>query len=183
MLALIGTALQIFGKVGANVQQGMAELQNASFYKEQADFAQFTKQRELSLISRNYAQQYSQRQSAYAGGGVDSSGSAEAVLGIVTARHFEEALAISTKYNLESKLARMRGTQSSDVAGTLNSTGYNLTQGATTALTAYNEYNKGGSSSVYTSYQGSGPMSPSASSGYSFLTSASSYLTGSSGGY
>lgn len=163
MWALVGTALQMFGQVGANVEQALAETQNAKFYEDQAKFSQFTKQRELSLISRNYAQQYSQRASAYAGGGVDASGSAEAVLGIVTARHFEEALAVSKKYDIETRLALLRKHQSEDVAGTLSSAGYNAVQMGGTALTAYNKYNQGtgGNVNYTTNFYGSGPMSPS----------------------
>lgn len=160
-LIVAGTALQIVGNLRANFDQARGELQNAAIYREQAALAQFAKEREIGLIARDYATTYGRQTSAYARGGVDVSGSAGLMLGMTMARYAEEAFATARKYDLESKIAMMRGDRSQEYADTLRSGEYNLLQGATTVLNAASEYGRaGGSFSGNTQYYGSGPMSP-----------------------
>ena len=161
-LLLIGTALQIAGRYGANMAQAQSELQNAQFYEEQAQFQQFTKQREIGLIARNYAAQYGQQAGVYAAAGVDvGSGSASLMLGGTLARHAAESLAAAKKYDLEMRLTRLRGAASQAHADTLSSPGFNLIQAGTTALSAYTDsLGSGGKTGGGTDFAGSGPMSP-----------------------
>lgn len=134
-LMATGAALQIWGQYSANQAQAEQERQNAAFYDEQAKFAQESALRQSALASQEYEFRKGAQFSAYAKGGVDISGSAAVVLADTLANKVNELNAIKRKGEMEVKLARMRGAQSSDQADMLSSPGYNLLQTSGTLLT------------------------------------------------
>lgn len=134
LLIAAGTALQVYGQYKANVDQAQAEIENAQFYQEQADFARAAQSRQEQIISTDYSRLFGAQKSAYGKGGVDISGSAAGVVAATTAAKVSELLAARKKGELDVKLAVLRGQQSQDVANRLNDPGYNTLQAATTVL-------------------------------------------------
>jgi len=142
-LMAAGTAVQIFGQYSANYSQAQAEIQNAQFYKEQADFAWQSSIRQANIASREYEARKGAQISAFAKGGVDMSGSAASVIADTLSARSEELMAIERKGQIEFKLARSRGRQAEGQAALLQDPIYNATQAGTTALTNYAAYKKG----------------------------------------
>ena len=134
ILMAAGTALQISGQLGANAAQAAAEKKNAQFYEEQAQFARLSAQRAESLSEVDWTTRYGAQVSAYAGGGVDLSGSAGLTVGGTLKMAVDDLFAIKKKGEMDMKLARLRGGQSAERANTLGSTEYNATQAGSTFL-------------------------------------------------
>lgn len=148
VLALVaaGAAMQMYGQYQANMAQAENERQNAEMYRKQAQMVLEAQWRQESISRTNYAQAVGAQYSAYAKGGVDISGSASSTIAGTIAQGINEISAIRKKGALDYELARMRGVQSDTTAGTLSSSGYNLTQAAATTLSA---------AAMYQSYKGS----------------------------
>lgn len=133
-----GTALNVIGNYQANLRQAQAELQNAAFYKEQAEFTILAKQRATEIAESEYAFRYGQQVSQAAKGGVDvTRGSVAGIFASTVAKKVREIAAIKEKSELDFKLATMRGMQSEEVAGFLSSPTTNLMQAGGTLLTGF----------------------------------------------
>ena len=137
VLMAIGTGIQMFGQWAENMAQAEQEKQNQKFYQEQAKYARQSAMRAEALAEFDYTYKIGQQASAYAGGGVDSSGSAGITIGGSVKNAIDELWAIKRKGDMDTELAFARGVLSGDRAKTLSSSSYNLTQGATTLLNAY----------------------------------------------
>lgn len=136
-LMAAGTALQVAGQLRSNLDQAKSELQNAAFYKEQADFAWDASLREADLSRERYTQAGGAQVSAYARGGVDISGSAASVAAGTYANMANELGAIRRKGELDFKLAMARSRNAEQNAGNLKDFGYNLLQAGGTVLSNY----------------------------------------------
>lgn len=138
VLFAAGTALNVIGNYQANLRQAQAELQNAAFYKEQAEFTILAKQRATEIAESEYAFRYGQQVSQAAKGGVDvTRGSVAGIFASTIAKKVREIAAIKEKSELDFKLATMRGLQSGEVAGFLSSPTTNLMQASGTLLTGF----------------------------------------------
>lgn len=134
-LLVAGVTMQILGRYGANIQQAIQERANAKFYKEQEDFARLAAQRAEEVAAFDYTHKLGEQMSAYAGGGVDLSGSAAVTVGGTVANALNEIRALREKGKLDVQLASMRKTQANQTADTLSSPGYNAIQAGGTLLT------------------------------------------------
>ena len=135
VLMAAGTALQVYGNYQANMAQAKAELLNAEFYKQQADFVKQAEFRQSAITAAEYEYKRGAQVSAYAKGNVAIGGSVSGVLAESLARKVDELTAIKQKGDLEYTLASARAKQSAEMADRLQSFGYNLTQAGTTTLT------------------------------------------------
>ncbi len=134
VLMAAGTALQVAGQYQANMAQAKAELQNADYYRAQADFVRQAQFRQADITAREYTARKGLQVSAYAKGNVDLSGSAATVVAATLAEQVEELTAIKQKGELDYKLAIMRSRQSTQQAETLSSFEYNFFQSGGTLL-------------------------------------------------
>lgn len=137
ILMAAGTVMQMMGQVGANLQQSIAERANQKFYQQQAEYAQESALRSERLAGFEYSYKIGQQIGDYAASGVDISGSAAMTVGGSIANEISEVAAIRKKGAIDTQLARMRANQSGQLASTLSSNGYNITQGLTTAIGNY----------------------------------------------
>ena len=137
LLLAVGTGMQIFGQLQANMAQARQEIENAKFYEEQAKFALEAMHRQEDIASRQYEARKGAQVSAYAKGGVDLSGSAALTIAETVAQKAEELSAIKRKGELDYKLAKLRARSSQAQGEMLQSTEYNFMQAGGTALTAY----------------------------------------------
>ena len=134
ILMAAGTAIQVAGQMSQNAAQAATSKQNALFYEEQAQYARVSALRAASISEVDWTGKYGQTASAYAGGGVDLSGSAGLQLAGVLKQSVDDLWAIKTKGDLDVKLARLRGNQADDTAAMLSSTSYNALQAGTAVL-------------------------------------------------
>jgi len=169
-LMAAGTVMQMLSQYGANLQQAEAEKANAEYFRMQADFAQDAQLRSERLAAFEYSQRIGEQIGAYAASGVDMSGSATLTVAGTLANYTEELLAIRKKGMMEMRLANARGKMSEDTAKLLASPTYNLTQAATTGLSAYAASEGFGSwnnnRGVEYKYASGGPGSGTKSTGY-----------------
>lgn len=70
-----GLVLRSYGRFKANQDQADAEEKNASFFREQAEFARFAGERSELIFNRETMVLFSQQESAFAKAGVDSESS------------------------------------------------------------------------------------------------------------
>lgn len=140
LILAAGTTLQLIGQWGANIQQAIAEKANAQFYREQEQFARLASERAEQVAAFDYSYKIGEQVSAYAGSGVDMSGSAEVTVGGTISNAIREIVALREKGRLDVRLASMRAQQAQTTADTLSSPGYNLMQGAGTLLRSYGAY-------------------------------------------
>ena len=141
-LMAIGTAVQMFGQIGANFAQAQQERMNEKYYKDQAKYTIQAYQRATQLAEFDYTQRVGAQLSAYGSSGVDISGSAAITIGGTYSQLMDELWALAKKKDLEWQLATMRGNVAGDKASLLTSTGYNLVQAGTTGLKGYTDYSK-----------------------------------------
>lgn len=145
ILMAAGTAIQVAGQMSANAAQAAAERQNAKFYAEQAEYARLSSQRAEQISEVDWTTKYGAQLSAYAGGGVDSSGSAGLTIGGTLKMAVDDLFAIKKKGEMDVKIARLRGGQSAESARTLSSTSYNVMQAGTTVMSNFaNAYGSSG---------------------------------------
>jgi len=136
-LMAAGTAISMFGQLSSNMEQAKAEAENAKFYEQQAAFARLGQLRAEALSEVDTATKIGAQVGAYASGNVDISGSAAYTVGGTLKQAIDDIWAIKQKGDMETKLARMRSTQSSERSALLSSVGYNAIQAGTTAINAY----------------------------------------------
>jgi len=122
--ALIGGAvvkgvIGVIGKRKAKGRQAEAERANASFLREQAEFAEISGKRELNIFERQSDRVIGAQQSAFAKAGVDLSGSALAVLAESKQQAAEEKGAIRRESEFRVRLANLRAQEAEGAAGRL----------------------------------------------------------------
>ena len=141
ILLIAGTVLQMAGQYGANLAQARAEIENAKFYEKQKDLAITAYQSNIAKEQLQYQYQKGRAVSAIAGGGADvGSGSSILQIANLSARNLTAISQIKEQSMLDIELAGHRARRSRELAGTLESPGYNLMQAGTTALTNYAGY-------------------------------------------
>ncbi len=134
ILMAAGTALQVFGQMKANQDQAQAELANARFYEQQAQFSLTAMYRQEDITSRQYESRRGAQVSAYAKGNVDLSGSAAITIAETVAQKAEELQAVRAKGELDFHLARARARSAVALAGELTDPMNNLMQAGGTVL-------------------------------------------------
>ena len=145
-LMAAGTIMQVAGTYSANMDQAQSEIRNASFFREQANFARDGMIRDLSITESKYAQKLGSQYSAAAAGGADVGfGSVALILAQTAALGMEELIAARKKGEIDIHLASMRGDTSTQTAGQLNSNSYNALQAGSSVIKTAAEYKKGGS--------------------------------------
>ncbi len=169
-LMAIGTGLQIFGTLRANMAQAEAEIRNARYYEEQANFVKDAMFREGQIASARYEARKGAQVSAAARGGADISGSVAGIIAETVAQKALELKAIKQKGELDWKLASMRGEMSRDTAAQLRDPMNNLLQSATILTKNVSSNAEAGSAlfnllggqerSTYTSNVNSGALTP-----------------------
>jgi len=145
-LMAAGTALQIVGNYQSNISQSRAELQNARFYKEQADFASASMFRSIYLTERRFEAAKGAQISAYAKGGVDLSGSAAAMIADTVSSKIEEVNAVRLKGKMEVNLALMRSKQAQTTGEALADPMNNMIQAGSILLSNMSRAADSGSS-------------------------------------
>ena len=177
MLLIGGTALDIVGGYGANIQQSIMEKANAQFYRDQAKFNMLAMQRDVQAAEREAGYKLGQAVTTYGASGVDvSSSSAIVNMATIIADGIQEVEYARRKGELDIQLAQMRGNMAQSKADTLGSTGYNLLQAGTKGAEGAARYfaNKpSGTGGSVNRLTGSKSLS---------IGSDNSYLTGSSEG-
>jgi len=136
-LMAVGTGIKILGQYGANLQQSIAERENEAFFREQAQYAEEAAARAEGIAAYDYSHKIGEQLSAYAGSGVDMSGSAELTVGSTISNALGEIQAIKKKGYMDAKLARLRGAAAGRQADMLSSPTYNLLQAGGTGLSAW----------------------------------------------
>lgn len=144
VLMAAGTALQIYGNLKANYDQSQAELANAKFYEDQAEFAREAQFRAEAITSRQYEARKGAQISAYAKGNVDISGSAALVIAETLAEKAEELTAIQKKGDIEFRLAMARSRMATSNAQQLVDPVNNILQAGSTLLTSAAKYKEAG---------------------------------------
>lgn len=118
-IAAVGVGTQVFGGYKATMDEANAEVANANFYREQAAFAEATKERELRLFDKESAIFESGTLSKI----VKSGGSMTAAdIGIMASNRIEmrkERDAINKEGNFRTRLANLRAQASMQRAGDL----------------------------------------------------------------
>jgi hypothetical protein len=155
----IGTAASIYGQVKANAAEAEANRQNASFLREQADFAAEAGARELAIFKDNADQFFGNQVTSIGAGGVAVSGSALQVLADTKMRTMREEQAIKADTAFKQREALLRAGASMEQAERLSSFEANVLPGIGTIATTGASYyvnmskssggSKGSSSKVY----------------------------------
>ena len=112
-LALLGggLALRAYGQVKANLDQADAESANASFYREQAKFAEQVGERAVLVHDRESVVLYGEQASAFAKAGVSTSGSSNFMAKEMLFQQ-QESTAIKMEADMNVRLAMLRADQS-----------------------------------------------------------------------
>lgn len=140
-LALAGVATSLIGQYNANREQAQGEIDNANFYRIQADFAKEAMFRQKDITAREYEYQRGQIVSAYAGGGIDvGSGSAATQIADAIYKKVSELDAVKRKGILDIQLAQARANSSQRQAQELNDPLNNLLQGGGTLMQSFASY-------------------------------------------
>ncbi len=130
LLMAAGTAMQVFGNMSANAAQAEAELKNARYFGEQAEFVKESMFREGVMAAQKYEAAKGRQISAVFKGGADLSGSAAGIVAETIARKSEELVAIKKKGELDYKLAKLRQRQAEETASSLKDPFNNIMQSA-----------------------------------------------------
>jgi hypothetical protein len=119
-LALLGGGLLIksYGQFRANMAQADAEAANASFYREQAEFAAKAGERAVLIHDRESVVLYGEQASGFAKAGVSSSNSSLFMAKEMLFRQ-EESAAIKAETDMNVRLAMLRADQSEREADSL----------------------------------------------------------------
>jgi hypothetical protein len=126
---LIGAGLVMrgIGQFKANMDQANAEDANASFYREQAEFARIAGERSADIFNRETKQLMGEIGSAYAKAGVDTTAVSGALAVSLLYRQQEE-IAIKREADLNVRLAMLRANNSAKNASNLRDPLTNILQ-------------------------------------------------------
>lgn len=128
-----GLLLKAYGNYKANMDQGEAEKRNASFYREQADFARKAGERQQQIFDRQSQVLYGDQLGAFAKAGVDTSASSFYLAKEVFFRQ-QESYAIKQEADMNVRLAMLRADQAQRNADSLQDPTNNLLQAGGTLL-------------------------------------------------
>jgi hypothetical protein len=108
-LALLGGGLVLksYGEFKANMDQADSEAQNASFYREQAEFSRLAGIRQREIFERETAQLEGEQRTGFAKGGVDSTSTVD-FFSAQTYTWQQESLAIKRESDMNVRLAMLR---------------------------------------------------------------------------
>lgn len=135
-LMAAGTAMNVMGNMRANQDKARAEAANASYYREQAAFADEAGKRAEKIFERKADRLYGQQVSAFAKAGVDiGSGSALDFLGESKALQIEERYAIKREAEMNVRLASLRANASMETSRAYGDSTNNFLQAGGTILT------------------------------------------------
>lgn len=137
-LALMGAgiALNVIGNYRQNMDRADAEAANASFYREQAQFAKETGERTERVSERQYKKLYGEQVGAFAAAGVDiGSGTALDFLAESRVIQMEERAAIRKEASMNVRLATLRADAAMSAAESYRDPINNLLQAGGTILT------------------------------------------------
>lgn len=127
-----GLLLKGYGNYMANMEQGEAEKRNASFYREQAEFARKSGERQQEIFDRQSKVLYGEQLSAFAKSGVDTSASSLFLAKEVFYRQ-QESYAIKQEADMNVRLSMLRADQAQRNADSLQDGTNNLLQFAGSA--------------------------------------------------
>jgi hypothetical protein len=105
-----GLVLRAYGQAQADSAQILAEGQNASFYREQADFARKSGERQQMIFDHESTILYGEQKSAFAKAGVDTSGSSLFMAKEMLFRQ-QESYAIKQESDMNVRLAMLKASQ------------------------------------------------------------------------
>ncbi len=131
-----GAAFNMLGKFQADAAQQKAEADNASFYREQANFEIDAMEREVSIFERKSTQMQGEQITAIAASGTALSASNLQILASERSLMSNEKQAIIQNGRFKARLASMRGVQAQETADYLGSSERRLTTVAGGFLTA-----------------------------------------------
>lgn len=114
-----GLALRSLGMLRANAAQSEAEKANAMFYREQAEFARFSGERQQAIFDRESEVLFGEQESAFAKAGVDMASSSTFMAHQLLNRQ-TESWAIKMETDMNVRLATLRADQSEKEAAALN---------------------------------------------------------------
>jgi hypothetical protein len=117
-LMAVGTVINGYGKIKANLDQAKEEQLNAGFYRYQADYAQRAGDRQKTIFDRQSQIQYGEQFSAFAKAGIDTQSSSIFMASEMLYRQ-QESNAIKEETDFNVRLATMRAEQSDRTAKAL----------------------------------------------------------------
>lgn len=129
-----GTVLRVLGQYRANEDQADAEERNASFYREEAEFARKAGDRQRLIFDRESVVLFGKQEAAFAkGGGSDSD-----LKFLAQQRIFrdQESIAIQDEADFNVRLATLRAEHSLETARSLRDPKTNLLQAGGAILPA-----------------------------------------------
>lgn len=124
-----GLVLQTYGRIKANMDQADAEARNASFYREQAQYARETGERQRSIFDNESRILYGEQESAFAKAGVDVSANSYILATTMLSRQ-KESVAIQKEADFNVRLASLRADASDRSAEGLRDPFNNFLQAA-----------------------------------------------------
>lgn len=135
ILFAAGTALSVFGQMQANRDQAQAEFENAAWLDQQAQFAEMSQEREVSIFERQAEQFRGEQIGSFAANNVELSGSALDILNDTDVSILEELEAIRLQGQFNIQEATLRARASRNNAARLTDPTTNFLQAGGTALT------------------------------------------------
>lgn len=131
-----GTALSIYGNIQANIAQAQAESENADWLEQQAEFAEFSAEREEDIFLRESDQLLGQQIGGFNVSNVELSGSALDVLNNTQALIQQELNAIEYAGAVKIQEALLKASAARRTADRLSSFEHNFMQAAGTLTSA-----------------------------------------------
>lgn len=124
-LAIMGAGMfmNAMGKQQADAAQADAERQNASYFREQANFIEEAGRRELELFNRKATKTFGDTIGTYSSSGVALTGSVLETLAGERSKAIFESNAIQKETEFKARLARLRADQADDTANSLINAG------------------------------------------------------------
>lgn len=135
-----GTALSIFGQIRANKAQAQAELQNASWLDEQAEFAGDSANREEDIFKDQVGQLIGQQIGTFASNNVELSGSALDIINDSFGKADSEIQAIRAQGSMNVREANLKARSARRTADRLTDFSTNALQAGGTALTGASNF-------------------------------------------
>jgi hypothetical protein len=117
-----GTIIKAYGDIQSANAQAKAEEQNASFYREQAGYAEISGQRQLEVFDAETQVLVGQQGSAFAKAGVDMSSAAN-FIGNQALMRQREAYSIKAESDMNVRLANLRADHSQASADAMRQSG------------------------------------------------------------
>jgi hypothetical protein len=130
-----GLVMKGYGTYMANMAQAEGERKNASWYREQADFAKKSGERQQMIFDRESQVLYGEQLGAFTKAGVDTSASSYFVAKQMLFRQ-QESYAIKQEADMNTRLAMLKADQAERNASQLSDPMNNLLQFGGSAMSA-----------------------------------------------